>query len=294
MIESCCLLFFTLFKSAALFKELEKRTHHNVLHFYFFWFSPPSPQQKLLPGVLFCCCCCHSSRNDRIFSFSLYSLFSFFFLYVLLFALNHVLRREAIATIRMSDTFAVQQKLAELQNQYQELAKKNASLEIANEKYRATIHDFRSKLVRMEDLFAKSQADMAYTQQQLQGVIIGLERQHGIVADHTEQLRLFAGESSKRGAFGNTLGEGKPLLLIIVDWLYSPLVHFVKGLYTLFSPIINTAQSLSLFNSELQMNYSDDTGKGRWWSQSEKGDLLGMLQSGALDPIAARKKASQD
>ncbi|KAK7199078.1 hypothetical protein NESM_000876600 [Novymonas esmeraldas] len=164
------------------------------------------------------------------------------------------------------------------------LSRRCRNIEVANERRRVIIEDLRTHVTRLEELFGKSQSDLAYAQQQLEFVVISLERQHGIVADHTEQLRLFAGESSSRGRTARHNDGQRSLLLLVGNWLYAPVVHFAKGVYTLFSPIITTAQSLSLLNSDVVHRNSSTRLR---WAAARKGDLLGMLQRGALDPDSA-------
>lgn len=175
-------------------------------------------------------------------------------------------------------------QLQHLHDTVEQLTRRCRQLEGVSERKRVVIEDLRAHVTRMEELFAKSQSDMAYAQQQLEFVVISLERQHGIVADHTEQLRLFAGESTQRGWAANQSSPQRSLLLIIGNWLYTPVVHFAKGVYTLMSPIVTTAQSLSLLNADVLHRNSSDRLR---WGAAQKGDLLGMLQRGALDPDAA-------
>lgn len=166
-------------------------------------------------------------------------------------------------------------------------------LERNQERHRVIIDDLRSHITKLEDHYSKGQADLAYAQQQLEYVVVSLEREHGILADHTEQLRLFAGES--RGNAGGDAGAqyNKSILLMVGGWLYMPVVHFAKGVYTLFAPIINTAQSLSLLNSEVLQRFADEHVRSRW-GDARNGDLLGKLQKGSLDPpsVSNRKIAS--
>lgn len=166
----------------------------------------------------------------------------------------------------------------------QSLSQRCSTLERAKERQRAAIDELKASVARLEELIGKNQHDFAYAQQQLEFVVMSLERQHGIVADHTEQLRLFAGESSTRVRSSTESAGSRPLMLLIGNWIYTPVVHFAKGVYTLFSPIINTAQSLSLLNSEvLNRNVTDRIR----WAAVKKGELLGMLQKGFLDPDAS-------
>lgn len=159
------------------------------------------------------------------------------------------------------------------------------NLERRFERQRAIVEDLRSHAVSLEEHQARLQSEMAYTQQQLEFVGVSLEREHDIVADHTEQLRLFARQTSRQQRTGDhQTREGKSLFLILGDWLYLPLVYLAKGVYTLFSPIILTAQSLSLLNSEV-LNRYDERIHTRW-GDARTGDLLVMLQEGQLDPSA--------
>lgn len=176
------------------------------------------------------------------------------------------------------------QQIQLLQSTVEQLTRRCRHLEVVSERKKVIIDDLRAHITRLEELFGKSQSDMAYAQQQLEFVVISLERQRGIVADHTEQLRLFAGESTQRG---RTAAEGpaqRSMLLLVGNWLYTPVVHFAKGMYSLISPIINTAQSLSLLNSDVLHRNAADRIR---WGATKKGDLLGMLQRGVLDPDAA-------
>ncbi|KPA76577.1 hypothetical protein ABB37_07861 [Leptomonas pyrrhocoris] len=174
-----------------------------------------------------------------------------------------------------------------LQTAVEQLARRCRHLEAAVERKKVVIDDLRAHVTRLEELFGKSQNDTAYAQQQLEFVVINLERQRGIVADHTEQLRLFAGESTQRGRNASERQAQRSVLLHMGNWLYAPVVHFAKGVYSLFSPIINTAQSLSLLNSDVLHRSAADRIR---WGTTKKGDLLGMLQRGVLDPDASAKR----
>ncbi|XQJ25545.1 hypothetical protein NXY56_001484 [Leishmania guyanensis] len=167
------------------------------------------------------------------------------------------------------------------------LSRRCRHLENTNERRSVVIDDLRARVTRLEELFGKSQGEMAYAQQQLEFVVMGLESQHGIVSDHTEQLRLFADESTHRGCATVQGSAQRSLLLLIGNWLYTPVVHFAKGMYTILSPIITTAQSLSLLNSDVLHRNSSNRLR---WGAARKGDLLAMLQRGALDPDSAANR----
>ncbi|KAG5509489.1 hypothetical protein JKF63_06194 [Porcisia hertigi] len=163
----------------------------------------------------------------------------------------------------------------------EQLSRRCRHLENDSVRKRVVIDGLREHVAHLEALLSKTQREMAYAQQQLEFVVISLEKQHGIVADHTEQLRLFAGESTHRGHEMMRGTAQRPFLLLIGNWLYTPLVYFAKGVYSLFSPIITTVQSLSLLNSDVLQRKSGDSFH---WDAARKGDLLGMLQRGSLDP----------
>ncbi|KAG5509905.1 hypothetical protein GH5_07752 [Leishmania sp. Ghana 2012 LV757] len=195
-----------------------------------------------------------------------------------------------IKQLLRATTEAPEDQRTQIQNLYEtieQLSKRCRHLENESERRRVIIDDLRAHVTRLEELFGKSQCEMAYAQQQLEFVVMSLESQHGIVADHTEQLRLFAGVSTNRGYAMTQRNAQRSLLLLIGNWLYTPVVHFAKGVYTLFSPIITTAQSLSLLNSDVLHRNSSDRLR---WGAARKGDLLGMLQRGALDPDSAASR----
>ncbi|EAN96414.1 hypothetical protein C3747_54g247 [Trypanosoma cruzi] len=157
------------------------------------------------------------------------------------------------------------------------------------ERQRVVVNDVRISTSRFEDMFTKTNSDLQYIQQQLEYVVVSLEKERGIVADHTEQLRLFAMESNRRdGRSADVLDDGTSLLFWLATWLYRPLVHFAKGCYTLFSPLINTLQSLSLFNTDVLMRRSEIGVRLRHVETNE--DLLKRLQKGSLDPTSLPKK----
>ncbi|CCW68023.1 unnamed protein product [Phytomonas sp. Hart1] len=147
-----------------------------------------------------------------------------------------------------------------------------------------------SHISRLEGRFEKSQVDLAHAQNQLELILVNLERLGGIVTNHTEQLRLFVRESGRRGPERTTVREPKNLTLSLAGWLYVPLVYFFKGIYTLLSPVIITAQSLSLFNSAVEQrlpkNYPRPQ-QGDAWNR----DLLSMLQDGSFDLASAPTKS---
>lgn len=178
---------------------------------------------------------------------------------------------------------SAESNIQQLQEVAEKLSVRCRRLERRQDRQSVVIDELRAHMAMLEEHFAKSQSDFAYAQQQLEYVAVGLEREHGIVADHTEQLRLFANESSRHGVANDGNGDQRPLLFTLANWLYAPLVHFAKGVYTLFSPLIDTAQSLSLFNAEVLLQFSDQRARLRW-QDARNGDLLQKLQRGVLDP----------
>ncbi|KAH9586647.1 hypothetical protein LSM04_003477 [Trypanosoma melophagium] len=163
-------------------------------------------------------------------------------------------------------------------------------IEKSLERQRVIVNDVRATTSRFEDTFTKTNSDLQYIQQQLEYVVINLEKERGIVADHTEQLRLFAMESNRRdGRVAEVSDDGTSLLLWLATWLYRPLVHFAKGCYTLLSPLINTLRSLSLFNSDVLVRRSESGTRLRPTETNE--DLLQRLQKGSLDPTSVVKKS---
>lgn len=180
--------------------------------------------------------------------------------------------------------------VANLQGECLALQRRCLELEKSHEHQRAVIGEMRSVTAMLAEQLSQNQSDLAYTQQQLEFVVVSLERERGVVADHTEQLRLFAGESSRRGGlYADAYGtETTTLLFVLAKWLYRPVVHLAKGIYTVLSPIIHTVQSLSLFNSEVSQRFSEVKVRTQWDMKS--GDLLGRLQKGSLDPLSANTK----
>ncbi|ORC83885.1 uncharacterized protein TM35_000541090 [Trypanosoma theileri] len=163
-------------------------------------------------------------------------------------------------------------------------------IEKSLERQRVIVNEVRATSSRFEDTFAKTNSDLQYIQQQLEYVVINLEKERGIVADHTEQLRLFAMESNRRdGRVAEVSDDGTSLLIWLATWLYRPLVHFAKGCYTLLSPLINTLQSLSLFNSDVLVRRNESGTRLRQTETNE--DLLQRLQKGSLDPTSVVKKS---
>lgn len=136
--------------------------------------------------------------------------------------------------------------------------------------------------VAMEDRLSKSQAELTYAQKQLEFVVVNFEREHGIVADHTEQLRLLANQAARWRNLHNSDQGKTSLLRELANWLYTPVVNFVKGIYTLLSPFINTVQSLSIMNSDVLQRHAEVKIRSRW-GEATKGNLINLLRTGALD-----------
>lgn len=183
--------------------------------------------------------------------------------------------------------------VAELTASVASLTARCRRLERHSERQRGMLEEVRVTVAKLEETVSKGQTELAYAQQQLEYVVVSLERERGIVADHTEQLRLFAGESRGRTGLDANRRSAKSMLLLLGSWLYMPVVHFAKGVYTLLAPIITTAQSLSLLNSEVLQRFTDDGVRARW-GNARNGDLLVKLQRGTLDPpsVSGRKAAS--
>lgn len=169
------------------------------------------------------------------------------------------------------------------------IARQLKQVEKNHERQRVVVNDARASTSRFEGTLTKMNSDIQYIQQQLEYVVISLEKEHGIVADHTEQLRLFAVESSRHdGRPADTSDDGTLLLMWLATWFYRPLVHFAKGCYTLLSPLINTFRSLSLFSADVLVRRSE-TGT-RLHRTETHGDLLKRLQKGSLDPTSVSKQ----
>ncbi len=156
--------------------------------------------------------------------------------------------------------------------------------------------DLRERLGKQEEVVAKVRADAAYVQLLLEALATSMEKEKGIVSEHTEQLRFFATHSQQR-----TVGSGRSMYYVAVAWMYTPFLLFLKGVWLIFQPLVQTFRSLSLLNSavlqEQQQRHDDATDDESPDEQQQlqlrkKGSsqrdpatsLLARLQQGALDP----------
>nr|CCC91673.1 conserved hypothetical protein [Trypanosoma congolense IL3000] len=169
------------------------------------------------------------------------------------------------------------------------LKRRLAQAERNIERQRIAINEMWTNTSPFEDLITKTNGDIQSIQQQLEYVVISLERERGVITDHTEQLRLFARESIRRDGYDPGFsGTDTSYLFVVATWLYRPLVDFANGCYVLLSPIINTLQSLSLFNSDVVAR-QEKSGVCLNNKEPEE-DLLVRLQKGLLDPTPTPTK----
>lgn len=147
------------------------------------------------------------------------------------------------------------------------------------------VNNILAQIQRIEERCSKFNSDMIYTQQQLESVIASLEKEHDIIADHGERLRLVTDKNNKnRGS--TSRNKSAPVVLVLTRWLYAPLTNLIKGTYSIFSPVVYTFHSLSLFNSNISKTNSPDSGDDERFSQNagDMNDIFSMLQTGKLDP----------
>lgn len=172
------------------------------------------------------------------------------------------------------------------------------------------IDDAKDKLSKHDEHLGTLRADAAYVQHLLEALSATVEREKGVVSEHTEQLRYFAHHSRQLRAEKG----GPSMYYIVVTWLYTPFLLFLKGVWLIFQPIVMTFRSLSLFSSvvlhEQQQpmadatdddDLGDDDGEslsssgGKRVDRSEKmkqkkpASLLEKLRHGQLDPHRTNK-----
>lgn len=150
----------------------------------------------------------------------------------------------------------------------------------------AQINGLQNQVQRIEDRYSKFNADLVYTQQQLETVIASLEKEHNIIADHSERIRLFTDKNTKNNN-SSKLSHSSPFLVLLSQWLYVPVMHLIKGTYSVISPVVYTFHSLSLFNSNISRQGSSPLGESDRFSRSSGGmnDVFNLLQMGKLDPM---------
>lgn len=178
-----------------------------------------------------------------------------------------------------------EEEIIELKEDVNKLRSQSRALKTSSDRLRSQMEALSTQVQRMEDKSNKFHSDLSYTQQQLESVIGSLEREHDIIADHAERLRLVADENSKQRDKRNSINSTQSLMVVLSLWLYTPTMHLVKGVYSLISPLVYTVHSLSLFNSDIIYKLSslstDDEPRTRDVRQD---NLLFMLQHGKLDP----------
>lgn len=182
------------------------------------------------------------------------------------------------------------EELFELRGELSKLRAQGRALKVSSDRQRTQLESLNSQMQRVEERSSKFFVDLAYTQQQLESVIASLEREHDIVADHTERLRLFADESTRSRDRRNMANSTRSFLVILTHWLYTPTMHLIKGFYSLISPIVYTLHSLSLFNSDILYRFANPSEEENISRDNRKDDLLTMLQTGKLDPASVARK----
>lgn len=166
-----------------------------------------------------------------------------------------------------------------------ELKENVEKLRIQNQSAKQSMKSLATQIQRIDERSTKCHSDLAYTQQQLESVMISLEREHDLIADHVERLRLVANESMKNRSKNETHKSSTRFLVLFFRWLYTPAMHLAKGVYTLVSPLIYTFNSLSLFNSDILYRYSNASVEEELQTKEiRRENMLKMLQQGKLDP----------
>lgn len=148
------------------------------------------------------------------------------------------------------------------------------------------INTIVNQIQRIEERSSKFNSDMIYTQQQLEAVIASLEKEHDIIADHGERLRLVTDKNTKNRTSALHNQSSPVILVLLTQWLYTPAMHLIKGTYSVFSPVVYTFHSLSLFNSNIHKNPSPGVGDDERFLRDtgDMNDVFNMLQMGKLDP----------
>ena len=188
-----------------------------------------------------------------------------------------------------------------------------------------SLEDAKERLGKLEESLVKIRSDHSYAQLLLENLAAVVEKEKGVVSEHTEQLRFFATQSRQQRADGSS---SRSLYYAALTWLYTPFLLFVKGLWLVLQPILMTMRSLSLFNAavlreqqqrpEDQTDDDDDEDKflekrgddeeaglegrkegagrrrrrrsGAGAGSAPAPSLLTMLQQGALDPTQKKKR----
>eukprot|EP00796_Vickermania_ingenoplastis_P007100 gene7099-5034_t len=188
--------------------------------------------------------------------------------------------------IKMND----EDEFLDVKGDLNKLRAQSRALKSSSDRQRAQMENLTTQIQRADERSSKLHADLAYTQQQLEYVIASLEREHDIVADHAERLRLFADESSRNRDRRNASSASRSFVLLVSGWLYTPAMHLAKGVYSLVSPLVYTIHSLSLFNSDILYRYSHSSDEDPCARDNRKDDLFMLLQMGKLDPPSVVKK----
>ena len=129
-----------------------------------------------------------------------------------------------------------------------------------------SIDDIRERVGKQEDVLVKIRSDSSYAQLLLENLAATVEKEKGLVSEHTEQLRYFANQSRQQQ---RSEGSSRSLYYVAVTWLYTPFLLLVKGLWLVFQPLVMTMRSLSLFNSDVLREQQLQPG-----DQSEEDDVL--------------------
>ncbi len=181
----------------------------------------------------------------------------------------------------------------------EKLTQKLAATESRLDSQSRVADDMRERLAKQEELLAKMRADAAYVQLLLENLATSVEKEKGLVSEHTEQLRFFAHHSRAQ----RSEGSSRSLYYIAVTWLYTPFLLFLKGAWLIVQPLVMTLRSLSLFNSAvlLEQQQTDETtdpadedgSDDQLQPKQRRGgaatSLLSKLQQGALDPPRAKR-----
>ena len=109
------------------------------------------------------------------------------------------------------------------------------------------------ELKRLDALLSKTRMEGAYVQQQVEGITATVERDRGAVAEHTDQLRYLVNTKRIDG-----VGPSSSTVFALGSYLFRPAMHFAQGLYAALRPVVETCNSMTLFNSSLSQQIDED------------------------------------
>lgn len=171
---------------------------------------------------------------------------------------------------RSLEATAHQRELAHLHAVTEEVRGRLAAAEQRCTRQDVLVADLRERLATLEGDGARARSEDVFRQKQIETVVQGVDEARAAVVDHRAQLDYLAQQTKQWRE--SQLSPTQQKWWALVQWVYMPALHVVKGAWVIAFPAVETFRRLSLFRR------SSEGKKGRVDSDTESDERNGLLQ----------------